>query len=746
MFDSIKKMLKMSDSKTKAVSNTYSIGSASMRGTWDFQKGLSYDNAFPSISRIADGFADIRPYAIDSNGKRVENANALNCIYHPNQMQSSMMFRYALATSVLTHRKTYLLAWHKENGYAVAGGEITEQNLAGFTFIENATVRVVNGRRYYRVGTDKREYTDREVLEITVGTDPYDIDAGYAPSVAIRKWADIDDFVASYQGGLFENGAVPAGEFVITARSVADYDDIVAKMKHQFRGSGNNNSVIYTHRPIAPDTGAPLNAQIEWIPFAEGNRSLDLATIFNQVNNKIDSAFGVPASVRGVSENNGYASAKVDERTFSRYVLKPFASKLWDSITHELNRITGGLGYAFTFDLDVPAVADEEKVEAERKLTELNLIISAQNAGFTLDSIVDAFELSKGYKTLKIGENSNPQIENDKPEVDDGNEVDATPEHAVEKSSPKACRHSHELIEHKSADRSTVQNLRQTLISKYENQINEAIKGLEETMENQELLETLQGLNFDELTEIELREIYEQLGIDAPSVEEENELMFALLAILFNRMRKSGSKQFEATIKKFGLEDKIPEDLRHYEISDQAEKTYNEIASGISSNFVNDNAQSIRSTVAKVLTATAGTILGATSETAKKKAKREAKKAITNELQKLPKADDYRIKRITNTEEHRAENLGQIDAISNIEQMTRLSIKLKWRTTSAEPCEFCQSMNGTEVKAGEAFVPTGGIIQGQNGGQMINDYVDMITPMAHPNCQCVFDLVMVEGE
>ena len=48
-------------------------------------------------------------------------------------------------------------------------------------------------------------------------------------------------------------------------------------------------------------------------------------------------------------------------------------------------------------------------------------------AGYSIDSIVDAFELSKGYKLPKLGETAG-EIVNDKPEVDEGNEVSGAPD------------------------------------------------------------------------------------------------------------------------------------------------------------------------------------------------------------------------------------------------------------------------------------------------------------------------------
>lgn len=49
-------------------------------------------------------------------------------------------------------------------------------------------------------------------------------------------------------------------------------------------------------------------------------------------------------------------------------------------------------------------------------------------------------------------------------------------------------------------------------------------------------------------------------------------------------------------------------------------------------------------------------------------------------------------------------------------------------------------MNGTIVATGEAFVPLGEKIQ-LDDSIYLNDYEDMLTPNAHPNCQCVFDVV-----
>src|SRR5690606_2725992 len=111
---------------------------------------------------------------------------------------------------------------------------------------------------------------------------------------------------ADFQKGFFENGAIPAGQFLITASSKQDYQDTVEAMQSKHRGAGKNNNVTYTPRPIDPQTGKPGEAKIEWIPFQSSNKDIDFKNLFEQANARIDSTFGVPASIRGVGENNNY--------------------------------------------------------------------------------------------------------------------------------------------------------------------------------------------------------------------------------------------------------------------------------------------------------------------------------------------------------------------------------------------------------------------------------------------------------
>lgn len=717
-------MLNMSDKKSKSYLSTYN-SDLYPRGGWtfDWAKGFAYDNVYPSVAKLANEFMTIRPYAIDANGAPVEQANVVDKLYHPNQQMSSTDFREALAVTTLVHRKAYILVWHYEGDQLVMGGRgATEANIAGFTFLEGFTTREYrDGHKIYKTNDKKYEFTEQDIVEISAGVDPYDLDAGYSPTLSAKKWANVDDYIANYEAGMFENGAVPAGQFTITAPSKEAFDQIVDDMQRRHRGSGKNNNVTYVHRPISPDTGVPVSAQIEWTPYAQSNQTMSLDTIFKQANDKIDSAFGVPASIRGVNENKGYASVRIDEQVFIKYAVRPFATKIWTKFTHEMNRIVGGLGYAITFDLELPNIAEEEKVEAERKKIELDIISQAIDRGYSLDSIVDAFELSNSYKLLELGAPDDAEIINDKPDVDEGDEVLDTPELAVTKQAPHCCTHDHDVV-HKNADKDTLKELRQLLVDYIETEIDETIDS--NKLAKSKII-SAQGLEQYDMDGDGLIDEYEasQIKVPEPDDKQRYALAIAMLAILLGRMKKSGEKRYQDTIDRFNIEITVP-DLEHYSVSADAEERFTNALNNIANSFTEQIRDAIQSAI--IASALNGEEL--------------SREDVVNAIRDVVNTEQWRVDRIVNTEEHRADNLGQVDAITQLEKATGKKFGLKWRTTSGHPCEFCQFMEGKIVKAGDAFVPIGGTIETEDS-VYLNTYDDMLTPNAHPNCQCVFDVV-----
>jgi len=387
-----------------------------------------YENAYPSVTKIINKFMMIRPYTVDKTGESVES-NVRNVLYHPNRLNSSVEFREALALMYLVHAKTHILVWRKEGNAVFPGGDITPDNIGGFTIMQNPTVVNVNGENRYTLTTPKgtSNYTDKEVITLR-GLNPYAINTGgYSPTMAAHKWTTIDDYIASYQQGFFKNGAVPTGEFVITAKTTTEFNDMVDKLQERHRGAGKNGNVTYTHRPVDPNTKKPMDAQIEWIPFATPNRELSLDSLFAQANKKIDSVFGVPASIRGVGENNNYATARTDQQNFMENVVDPITLKIWTGFTHELNRITGGLGVSIDYHIVIPALADEEKVKEETGKIRDDRFIQLVDKGYTIESIDEYFETGD-IKALSTTAKPKKKDDEDEGNIDDGQEVNKSPD------------------------------------------------------------------------------------------------------------------------------------------------------------------------------------------------------------------------------------------------------------------------------------------------------------------------------
>ena len=408
-------------------------------GTYAASKSNDFENAYPSITRIMNKFMMIRPYAIDGDGDSITTPTAvINALYHPNTLNSGVEFREALALMYLVHAKTHILVWRKEGGRAVPGGKITPNNIAGFTFMENVQTITVAGKTTYTVTNDTgtATYNDSEVITLR-GLNPYAINTGgYSATQAAHKWATIDDYIASYQKGFFENGAVPSGRFNIIAPSIAEFRDMAEKLKRSHKGAGANNNIDYVHVPLDPSTGKPVQAQVEWIPYSVSNRELSLQDLFTQANQKIDSVYGVPASIRGVGENNNYATARTDQQNFMENVVDPIALKIWSGITHELNRITGGLGVGISYDVVIPALADEELVQAQTGKTTDERVQLWLAQGYSLSSIkayLDSGDL-EALEKVEVAE-----VVEDNPDVDDGDEVDDAPKvEAATRINPKA--------------------------------------------------------------------------------------------------------------------------------------------------------------------------------------------------------------------------------------------------------------------------------------------------------------------
>jgi hypothetical protein len=73
----------------------------------------------------------------------------------------------------------------------------------------------------------------------------------------------------------------------------------------------------------------------------------------------------------------------------------PKLVKIYSRLTHEFNRIFGGMGFALSFNYELPMLTDTRKLQAEALKTMLD-------AGFTHESAVEALRLPESFRGLKL--------------------------------------------------------------------------------------------------------------------------------------------------------------------------------------------------------------------------------------------------------------------------------------------------------------------------------------------------------
>lgn len=673
-----------------------SFGMVNMNSIFNTFHSDAYASAFPSIRAISNEYMAVRPFAIDANGKPVPHT-VIDSLYHPNQSDSSVSFAEKIAVSTLSLNKTYILVWRREGREARPGGDFTNAStqIAGFTFLEFPGITRRDGRTFYNIGS--QEFSDTEVIVLPGGVNPRNLYAGYSPSEAARRWAKLDDYIADYQAGFFENGAVPAGQFLITAATTKEYNDIVDMLQDRHRGAGKNGNVTYAHRPVDSSSGKPVDAQIEWVPFSQSNKDIDFKNLFEQTNHRIDVTYGVPAIVKGIDDAATYANAQVAEKTFAKRAVYPLLLRNYTQITHELNRITNGLGVAITFDYEIPLVADEEKIEAETNLVRINTINSLIDKGYTLDSVVDALELPVNFKLLKQGNESATKIDNDKPDVDEGGEVTESPDpEKIDGVTPVNKRGSKRT--NPKAELSDLEKLEAPARQFMQAQVDKAIADLDEEPENK---------NRTLLNEV----------VGNPTPEQQDKFVEDMLKEVVAIMVVKGEIEYDVGITMLEDAGIATDTLTEFTLSDVAQDNYRAYIRRVGQTYSKETQEAIQSILAR-----------ADTEDLNRKELQEALRNIMN-------TDEWRVTRLAKTELNRSQSYGGLESMKQIqaESGTTIEKSLSHEGSSTPPCEFCQALEDKWFKVDEPLLGLDQSLEGAEGGTLINNFVAIEAGDIHPN-------------
>lgn len=650
-----------------------------------------YENGYSSIRAIANRFMVLRPVALDITNAQplAKTPNVINVLSRPNQDMSGVDFRDALAVMTMVHDKVYVLVHQIIGAQVVPATEsVTEKNVGGFTFLENVVEEDVGNGLQYRVSVrtsegfvEPRIYFPYQVI-VLHDINPTNLLGGYSPSRAAKRWTRIDDYIADYESGFFENGAVPAGQFLITAPTTKEFDDIVDNLEAKHRGAGKNNNVVYTYQPIDPETGKAAQATITWIPFNTSNKDLDLKNLFEQANKKIDSVYGVSAFIRAIDEAPNFATAQVIERNFVENTVRPFAVKKWSRFQHELNRIVGGLGYALSFKLTTPHIAEEEQMVAETNKTRYETIQAMVTDGYTIEQAIDALELGVSWR--KLGTAANGPANTGDDDEEDVLDSPTAGSGGSKRNSPKVN-----------------DQLSQADIDNYEAQMQVPARNLMQAQVDR----AVNSLDPED--------------VDTSATDEDKQKFIDDMMIIVDEvLLYVGITQWEEG-RQLLRDNDIDPPTGAYNVTETAEDRYKRYLKTIADSYSHDTTESIRAVLAR-----------ANDED-------WTRGQIETAIRNVMNTDAWRVTRLSTSEINRSSGIASVEAMVKIEDDSEATLEKSMMTTSGNPCEFCLSRVDVWFPVKSVMIKKGATVTGVDGGTFVNNWDSNSGHDLHANGQCV---------
>lgn len=354
-----------------------------------------YENLFAQVRPLINDMKMVRPYGIGKNGAKLPASRTpeLAILNDPNEDMGWAEFADLMFATWLTKDQLYIHVWKTGN------------RIAGYTVLPS-TSRSWNGHEYtWQITTadGKTEIlTAEDVMTLRFSRSPDDPSQGISPATAIRVWTQVDDVIGQYQRAYFENGAIPATLTFITASTQEKYDAVRSELEHKTRGADNANKTVYIWRQMLPDTGETMD-QIEVKTIQAPNSTLAIKDIVAIVNDKLNKSLGVSNFILGDDSSAKYDNAELSDYQFIKRRVYPALISFWSQFQHELDRITGGIGYAIDFDLDIPDLTDRLKTKAETAAKTAETLTKLIQAGASAEFATKALGLDAAWFNAGIG-------------------------------------------------------------------------------------------------------------------------------------------------------------------------------------------------------------------------------------------------------------------------------------------------------------------------------------------------------
>lgn len=398
-----------------------------------------YENVFAQVRPMIDEMKTVRPYGVGRNGARLDRNRTpeLNLLDDPNEDMGWVDFADAMFSTWLTKDQLYIHTWLDRGG-----------NIEGYTILPpNSKICLGDGKYYWQVENADgvmETLTKDEVMTLRFSRNPDNLARGVSPASAVRIYAQVDDLVAQFQKAYFENGAVPATITFITASTEDNYRKVRYELEHNLKGAANRNKTVYAWRQMLPETGQTAD-QIEVKTIQGNNNSQAIGEIVKVINDRLNKAYGVSNFILGDDSSAKYDNAELSDHQFTKRRVYPALLSFWNQFQHELDRITGGLGYGIQFDLEIPELTERTKVKAEIAEKNVKNLKELIEAGSKPAAAVKALKLGEDWLSVAAGIYNRVLADS----TQNKNSLDITnPKKCVQDATSQAschqCQHHHE--------------------------------------------------------------------------------------------------------------------------------------------------------------------------------------------------------------------------------------------------------------------------------------------------------------
>ena len=645
-----------------------------------------YENLFAQIRPLVNEMKVVMPYAVTDRGARVPESRApeLAWLRNPNDEMGWAEFADLMFATWLTEDELDIHVWKD-----------SRDKVIGYTIIPpQCRIYLGYGRWIWQVmTTDGMETLDEDqVMRLRFSRSPRDVQKGVSPASAVRVWAQIDDLIAQYQRAYFENGAIPATITFITASTFEKYDKTRKELENKLKGAHNRNKTVYAWRQYDNDTGQSVD-QVEVKTIQGNNSTLAIREIVDIVNDRLNKAVGVSNFILGDDSSAKYDNAELTRQQFIMNRVYPALISFWNQFEHELNRITGGIGYKISFDLEIPELTEREKAKAEIGRIRGEALVNLISAGASGESAVEALELPETWLNAARGIYNKGLVG----ELNSPLEIDytaTTPAKAtVDEAHPRPKElvadviHGHNCTCHHSLDKLPE-------MTPEEKKLYDQLIALANKIMKQE------KYNIDEVIE----KMMDILADDALIGGKDSLKALALLA------DEEVANEMMTTLNN-----------GEYYVSDTLMERISSRAKQLARGYADHTQKIVEDTLA-----------GSEDLTANEIAERLS--------QVMPRE---KAELIARNETLYAIRSGRLEQDETLAEKYGLHIKLVWRTSGdSDVCPICAAMEGTTIDLGEAFPDTvdteDGVVTWEQSSWNDSGRI----PDAHVNCRCYFDEVL----